>query len=272
MIKSIINMVSIGVVTLFLGCNDTEHSDDINYSVKIIKKIELNGNITKEPTQEYNEEKSEIRGKLNDLLYDIAKEENKNYDIKRELEDMVAQTDTSISDNVKKDLQDFVGSFDNLGELSEEEERLGHVDMEDVIDVKNELERLVEGTDEIKREQIESKFKMLVEDTLKSEETLKQTKKTLIQLVDASEKNGSKEAEQFANSIIEDVSSRKIVILDAKDEYITIKVKQGDNLSSLAKKYYGNPNKHQIIYNANRNIINEDKIIFPGTTLIIPKI
>ena len=297
MIKSIIKIVPIGLVTLFIGCGETERSD-ITHSVEIIKKIETmppekeigcEGNITKEPkgeckeeklnvgnlilkTLEETEKKSQLRGKLDELLDEIAEDQNRNYDIKKQLENMVSKTDTSISTNVKKDLQDFVGSLDELGELTEEEQLLGRIDMEDVINIKNELELLVQGTDEAKREQTQLKFEMLVKDTLKAEESLKQTKQTLNQLVDAAEKDGSKVAEQFANSVIEDVSSKKIIILEAKEEHILIEVKQGDNLSSLAKRYYGNSNKYKIIYNANRDKIKEDNIIYPGTTLIIPKL
>lgn len=297
MIKSIIKIVPVGVVTLFIGCSEIERSD-INNSVEVIKKIETmppqkeigcGGNITKESTGECKEEKlsagnlilktleetekkSKLRGKLNELLDEISEDENRNYDIKKQLEDMVSEIDTSISTNIKKDLQNFVGSLDELSELSEEEKQLGRVDMEDVIDIKNELELLVEGTDEGKREQIELKFDMLIKDTLKSEKSLKQTKKTLNKLVDAAEEDGSKVAEQFANSVIEDVSSKKIIILEAEEDHILIKVKQGDNLSALAKRYYGNSNKYMIIYNANRDIIKEDRIIYPGTTLIIPKL
>ncbi|MCK5854525.1 MAG: LysM peptidoglycan-binding domain-containing protein [Sulfurovaceae bacterium] len=298
MIKNIIKIVPISMAILFIGCSEIEHNDN-NHTVKIIKKIETmpsekeigcEGNITKSSDKECSEkeekagkliletlgkieEKSQLRGKLNELLGEIAKDEDRNYDIKRELEDMVSQTDISKStNNVKKDLQELVGSLDELGELNEEEMKLGHLDIEDVIDIKNELELLVAGTDEAKREQIELKFESLVNETLKEEERLKQSTKTLNQLVDLAEEDGSKVAKQFAHSIIEDISSKKIAILEAEETHIVIEVKQGDNLSSLAKRYYGDPNKYLLIYNANRDKIESNSIIYPGIRLIIPKL
>jgi nucleoid-associated protein YgaU len=50
-------------------------------------------------------------------------------------------------------------------------------------------------------------------------------------------------------------------------------VKSGDTLTGLAKKYYGDPNKYMIIYEANKEVIGDDPdLIIDGTELIIPSL
>lgn len=47
-------------------------------------------------------------------------------------------------------------------------------------------------------------------------------------------------------------------------------VKKGDCLWNIAKKYYGDGSKHTKIYNANKNIIKNPALIYPGQKLKIP--
>lgn len=47
-------------------------------------------------------------------------------------------------------------------------------------------------------------------------------------------------------------------------------VKSGDTLWAIAKKYYGAGNKYTKIYNANKNIISNPSLIYPGQKLVIP--
>ena len=49
-------------------------------------------------------------------------------------------------------------------------------------------------------------------------------------------------------------------------------IKGGDSLSLIAKKYYGDAQKWNIIYEANKSQIKDPNKIFPGTTITIPKI
>lgn len=50
----------------------------------------------------------------------------------------------------------------------------------------------------------------------------------------------------------------------------TYVVKTGDSLWSIAKKYYGDGSKYTKIYNANKNIIKNPSLIYPGQKLVIP--
>ncbi|MHB8065153.1 MAG: LysM peptidoglycan-binding domain-containing protein [Ruminiclostridium sp.] len=50
----------------------------------------------------------------------------------------------------------------------------------------------------------------------------------------------------------------------------TYVVKSGDCLWSIAKKYYGDGSKHAKIYNANKSIIKNPNLIYPGQRLVIP--
>ena len=47
-------------------------------------------------------------------------------------------------------------------------------------------------------------------------------------------------------------------------------VKQGDSLSKIAKQVYGNTDDWRRIYDANREIIKDPDLIYPGQTLRLP--
>lgn len=49
-------------------------------------------------------------------------------------------------------------------------------------------------------------------------------------------------------------------------------VKQGDWLSKISKKYYGDPNKYNVIFEANKPMLEHPDKIYPGQVLRIPKI
>ena len=48
-------------------------------------------------------------------------------------------------------------------------------------------------------------------------------------------------------------------------------VQKGDSLSKIAKKYYGNAMKYPAIFEANKEVIKNPDLIYPGQTLRIPK-
>ena len=53
-----------------------------------------------------------------------------------------------------------------------------------------------------------------------------------------------------------------------KVEYYIIK--SGDNLSKISKQFYGDPNKYNRIFEANREVIKDADKIFPGQKIRIP--
>ena len=54
---------------------------------------------------------------------------------------------------------------------------------------------------------------------------------------------------------------------DAAQTYV---VKQCDSLSKIAKHVYGNTDDWRRIYDANRDIIKDPDLIYPGQTLRLP--
>jgi nucleoid-associated protein YgaU len=47
-------------------------------------------------------------------------------------------------------------------------------------------------------------------------------------------------------------------------------VKKGDYLSKIAKQVYGNANKYSIIFEANKPMLKDPNLIYPGQVLVIP--
>ncbi|UDQ98576.1 LysM peptidoglycan-binding domain-containing protein [Lentisphaerota bacterium WC36G] len=60
----------------------------------------------------------------------------------------------------------------------------------------------------------------------------------------------------------------KVVNLVKQQQYYT--VKKGDNLSKIARKFYGKPNWKKI-YDANSDILNNKNKLKPGMELVIPQ-
>jgi nucleoid-associated protein YgaU len=49
-------------------------------------------------------------------------------------------------------------------------------------------------------------------------------------------------------------------------------IEQGDTLSAIAKRFYGNANAYPQIVEANREVIKDADKIFPGQKIRIPKV
>ena len=47
-------------------------------------------------------------------------------------------------------------------------------------------------------------------------------------------------------------------------------IQSGDNLSKIAKHFYGDPNKYPVIFEANKEVIKDANKIFPGQKIRIP--
>ena len=79
--------------------------------------------------------------------------------------------------------------------------------------------------------------------------------------------NGSKKAITSKNK----VSPSKITKKTNTKKPKTYVVKKGDCLWNLAKKFYGDATKYTKIYNANRSLIKNPALIYPGMKLKIPE-
>ncbi|MGG7047861.1 MULTISPECIES: peptidoglycan-binding protein LysM [unclassified Campylobacter] len=59
-------------------------------------------------------------------------------------------------------------------------------------------------------------------------------------------------------------------VKDSEDSFYTIQ--KGDNLSKIAKQFYGDANKYPKIFEANREVIKDANLIYPGQKIRIPKL
>ena len=81
------------------------------------------------------------------------------------------------------------------------------------------------------------------------------------------------EAKAKAALIAGNVKGIKEVVFEGTqedDQYYEIK--SGDNLSKITKQFYGNPNHYLKIFEANKEVIKEMDLIYPGQKIRIPKI
>ena len=51
----------------------------------------------------------------------------------------------------------------------------------------------------------------------------------------------------------------------------TYTVQKGDTLSEIAKRHYGSASRWRVIYEANRDLIRDPDVIYPGQTFRIPE-
>jgi len=65
------------------------------------------------------------------------------------------------------------------------------------------------------------------------------------------------------------VTGQQAAALEDGTQYYIIK--SGDTLSAIAKQFYGDPNKYPKIFDANREVIKDANLIFPGQKIRIPK-
>jgi nucleoid-associated protein YgaU len=59
---------------------------------------------------------------------------------------------------------------------------------------------------------------------------------------------------------------------EKKEETTFYTVKSGDSLSLIAKRFYGDPMKYKELFEANKEIIKDPNLIYPGQVLRIPKL
>lgn len=71
-----------------------------------------------------------------------------------------------------------------------------------------------------------------------------------------------------ATSTPEAETTAEPVAIEENKQFYT--VKKGDYLSAIAKRVYGNANKYPVIFEANRPMLKDASLIYPGQVLVIP--
>jgi nucleoid-associated protein YgaU len=72
------------------------------------------------------------------------------------------------------------------------------------------------------------------------------------------------------NDVISGSSSTAPAARESASQARTYVVAPGDSLSKIAQREYGNANEWRRIYDANRDIIKNPDLIYPGQTLRLP--
>jgi len=96
--------------------------------------------------------------------------------------------------------------------------------------------------------------------------------------------SGSIDTQENKNKVI--VTAGNVEGISAVDDWIVVKnppvvqppvpekqfytVKKGDYLSKIAKEVYGNANKYTVIFEANKPMLKDPNLIYPGQVLVIP--
>jgi hypothetical protein len=65
------------------------------------------------------------------------------------------------------------------------------------------------------------------------------------------------------------LDGKQPTVVDDGTQYYVIKA--GDTLSAIARQFYGDANKYPVIFEANREVIKDADLIFPGQKIRIPK-
>jgi nucleoid-associated protein YgaU len=66
------------------------------------------------------------------------------------------------------------------------------------------------------------------------------------------------------------IVNQPLVAEPLKPEKQFYTVKKGDYLSKIAKEVYGNANKYNVIFEANKPMLKNPDLIYPGQVLVIP--
>ncbi len=240
---------------------------------------------TQQPDKNSTSEKktTSLREKLKLSLAQIAKEETQKRDIKDGLIALVSGAGNS--QHIKREeLKSFIQNIQN----QENEKIVNRDKLQNFIDtvqdkeeethavslVKKELNSFVEEatSSPIKTKEVKERLENLIENVTTSTNSLEVTEETLTKLVAKAEESNSPSTTKFVTAIMEDVSTQKISILDDNQSYLTIRVENGDTLSVLAQRYYNDAGKYKLIYDANKDKIGKNYLIYPSTILVIPKL
>jgi LysM repeat protein len=71
---------------------------------------------------------------------------------------------------------------------------------------------------------------------------------------------------------VEKVNDESLSAPPAVEPFDFYTIVSGDSLSKIAKRYYGDAMKYPVLFEANREIIKNPDLIYPGQVLRVPKI
>jgi len=86
--------------------------------------------------------------------------------------------------------------------------------------------------------------------------------------------DGDDEAKEKAALIAGNIKGIKKVNFEGvkgEDEATYYEIQSGDNLSKIAKRFYGDSNLYMRIFEANKEVIKDPNLIYPGQKIRIPK-
>jgi len=86
-----------------------------------------------------------------------------------------------------------------------------------------------------------------------------------LEVFDVSAENGS----ETNKHVVPIVFGRALI--DPYHGFTVYEVRPGDTLSAIADEFYGDPARFRTIFDANRNLLTDPDVIFPGQTLRIPQ-
>ena len=82
---------------------------------------------------------------------------------------------------------------------------------------------------------------------------------------------GNVEGIEKVNDLIQVVTPAPVQQEEAAPEKQFYTVKSGDSLSKISKQVYGDANKYNKIFDANRPMLSDPDKIYPGQVLVIPE-
>jgi nucleoid-associated protein YgaU len=71
---------------------------------------------------------------------------------------------------------------------------------------------------------------------------------------------------------VEKVNDDNFTAPPAVEQFQFYTIQSGDSLSKIAKRYYGDAMKYPVLFEANKEIIKNPDLIYPGQVLRVPKI
>ena len=216
--------------------------------------------LTEDKEEPLKEEVSKLNSPLSDseqLSMLVAEENN------------IKRSEQERENSAKDDLEKLVSS---AKDLETDNASIGRFDKEQFKYAWEELESLVASNEDssVKQENLKLELENLVLSASSNKNNRTQHTKKVKALINTSTKDSSIENRKFIENIVSDLSHQKIELIESNEKWIKIKIKQGDTLAILAKNYYGDEYKFRIIYNANREKIKDDYMIYVGDTLKIP--